>query len=96
MTTQTKRFIELQDVLGLRFECKECHASLSLPLTKDLNASRLRTCPHCNNPWLSMMAGPTGGSTVEGDVTALVDAIKRLDSRFDGSSGFPVGCSLLV
>lgn len=96
MTSQTKRFIELGDVLGLRFECNECHASLFLPLGKGVNASRLRVCPHCNHLWLSSSHSAAGGSTIEGDVKELVDAVKKLASRFDGTPGFPVGCSMLV
>jgi len=95
MTTQTKRFIELSDLLGLRFECKECHASLFLPLSKVLIASRLRSCPHCNHPWLAVMNGQSGTS-VYGDVSEVVDAVRKLASRFDGTLGFPVGCSMLV
>ncbi len=95
MTSQTKKFIELADLLGLRFQCNECKASLFLPLTKDVNASRLRSCPHCNHPWLAVTNG-TSGTSVYSDVSNLVDAVGRLASRFDGSSGFPVGCSMLV
>ncbi|MGA7948482.1 MAG: hypothetical protein WCF73_06340 [Candidatus Sulfotelmatobacter sp.] len=29
MTTQTRKFIELADILGMRFDCRKCHASRS-------------------------------------------------------------------
>jgi len=31
MTTQTRRFIELKDILALRFDCRKCGASVSVP-----------------------------------------------------------------
>jgi hypothetical protein len=97
MTTQTKKFIELRDLLGLRFQCNECGASLFLPFSQNVNAARLRSCPHCNHPWLSVTIGAAGGSSIEGDVSKLVDAVMRLASHFDGTpGGFPVGCSLAI
>ncbi len=34
MTVQTRRFIDLADIIGLRFECKRCRASLELTLER--------------------------------------------------------------
>jgi DNA-directed RNA polymerase subunit RPC12/RpoP len=96
MTTQTKKFIELLDLLGLRFQCNECGASLFLPLNQSVNATRLRSCPHCNHPWLSVSIGTAGATSIESSVSDFVDAAKRLASNFKGGSGFPVGCSLAI
>jgi uncharacterized paraquat-inducible protein A len=50
MTLQTKRFIELADILSLRFECKECGASVALPPDGDA-ARATASCPACYKPW---------------------------------------------
>jgi hypothetical protein len=50
MTSQTKHYIEVADILGLRCECKECHTALALPLATDVGKSLL-TCPRCGKGW---------------------------------------------
>jgi hypothetical protein len=36
------------------------------------------------------------GTSIEGSVSEFVSAAKQLASHFNGSSGFPVGCSLAI
>ena len=43
---QERKIVELTEVL-LRFECKECHGSISVPLDKVESALPLRSCPVC-------------------------------------------------
>jgi Zn finger protein HypA/HybF involved in hydrogenase expression len=50
MTSQTKHYIEVSDILGIRCECKNCHAVLTLPLAKDVGNTLLK-CPRCGKPW---------------------------------------------
>ncbi len=90
MTEQTKRFIELADVLGLQFQCNKCGTSMFLPLNQTIDERKLRACPHCGRPWLSL----PGSTTIELAVANFVNSVKELASHFDGSSHFPVGCSL--
>jgi len=89
MTVQTQRFIDLWDILGLRFQCTKCNASLLLSMSKEIDASKLRTCPNCDKPWLSV-----SGSTVESAVKEAVSAVKMLVRQFAAEGGFPVGCTL--
>ena len=50
MTTQTKYFMELSDVLAFRFECPKCHCSTIIPI-KDFNTVP-KTCPNgCGREW---------------------------------------------
>jgi|GEM_PF-2050081 len=57
MTSQTKRFIELSDIVGLQLECKKCGISLlagGATLTSTLvdpNNVTLAHCPTCNYEW---------------------------------------------
>jgi hypothetical protein len=50
MTTQTKRYIELSDILAFRCECKKCGVALTLPVAKDVGESILK-CPRCGKAW---------------------------------------------
>jgi len=50
MTSQTKHYIEMIDMLALRCDCKHCSASLSLPMVQDV-AKCLLTCPNCGKQW---------------------------------------------
>jgi hypothetical protein len=49
MASQDKHYIEASDILGVRFDCKKCHASLSLKLWADI---KLVKCPAgCDETW---------------------------------------------
>ena len=50
MTSQTKHLIEPSDIIALRFECKHCHASLTV-LAGDLENRNLQVCPNCKRGW---------------------------------------------
>jgi hypothetical protein len=50
MTSQTKQFIELSDILAFRFECPNCHCSTIIPV-KGFNVVPTR-CPNgCGREW---------------------------------------------
>ena len=57
MTTQTQTFIELSDILTLKFTCDDCGCTLSIPVTRDLSKKeemdKLATCPMCRRFWTS-------------------------------------------
>jgi len=55
MTSQTKHYIELPDILAIRFECKDCGSAVSLPISPNMSFSRLSTCPNCGRSWLLIM-----------------------------------------
>lgn len=50
MTSQTKHYIEVSDILAIRCECRECHAVLTLPLSRNPGKSLL-VCPRCKKAW---------------------------------------------
>ena len=41
MTSQTKYYVELPDILAVRCECKRCGATVSLPIVQDVRTSGL-------------------------------------------------------
>jgi uncharacterized Zn finger protein len=74
MTSQTKKYIELSDIIGLRFECKnaECGASLTLPMLEDINRTHpLQKCPNCGQVWVQF-----ADSTYELEFKKLVSTLR--------------------
>jgi hypothetical protein len=57
MTTEIQTFITLDEIIGLRFECRHCRGRFSVPLkggSKLLNPPEYSDpfrCPHCGQPW---------------------------------------------
>jgi transcription initiation factor IIE alpha subunit len=74
MTSQTKRYIEVPEIIALRFDCKHCGASLSLPLARDVGKSLLK-CPRCGEGWARLE-----NSTSEVLIEELVEKIEKLSS----------------
>ncbi len=89
MTTSTQHFIELTDITALHFECKnpQCNATLTLSLSKPLNATRLLTCPYCEKPWMQIPIGSIAQKALLDFVSAVSDLQdatrqKQFASRF--------------
>jgi hypothetical protein len=57
MTSQVKHFVELSDIATIHFECGNCHASISLPISEKLKTESLRVCPSCNESWAQLAEG---------------------------------------
>jgi hypothetical protein len=57
MTSQTKHYIELSDIVAIRIECGGCHASTSLPIADNLKTNAIKVCPHCNEQWAQLIQG---------------------------------------
>jgi hypothetical protein len=96
MTTQTKRFIELSDILALRFECKECHSELLVSSLQDISKreelGKLNNCPVCRKPWASI-----SGSTCELTIAEFLTALNKLRGLIGTHrDAFPAGFVLTV
>lgn len=53
MTTQIKRYVQLADVKGIRFACKNCKSELFLPLQRSTAQDQpADSCPNCSRPWM--------------------------------------------
>jgi hypothetical protein len=87
MTTQTKKFIEIADIVGLRFECKnpECGASLTLTILEAINRnSPLKECPNCGKQWARLT-----DADYQPDFKTLVDSLRKIASA-------PIGCAFAL
>jgi len=81
MTIQTKRYIELSDIISIRFTCNHCAATLSLlasdpKLTQGKDSPQnyfLKTCPSCGKYWADNQ-----GANYEVTVREFTTALERL------------------
>jgi len=73
MAAQNRRYIELNEISSLRFDCthKGCGGSLSVPFAVDI-AKLLSNCPKCGEEW----AGSQGGT----NIAMIHDFTGRLDN----------------
>jgi hypothetical protein len=89
MTTQTKRFIELSDIIGLQLECKKCGISLLVggeTLTASLvdpHNMTLSKCPTCDTPWTVPDSYPTvmGYDTEVKKFLRMIELIRSIEEK---------------
>jgi len=67
VTFETKHMIELSDILGVEFECKNCKGKIVLPLD---TTRGFTDCPLCGEVWLS------NGSLEENSIRKLLGIFK--------------------
>jgi|SRR5579872_1749796 len=91
MTSQTKKFIELSDIIALRLECKnqECKATL-ITSARDFRKGTLNACPVCKEPWAIV-----NGGSCELAVSDFMQAFHKLESMLCAGN-FPAGFSLML
>jgi hypothetical protein len=83
MTSQTKHFIELSDLVALRFQCKkeDCGATFTLPLSRALNTKKLAMCPHCERPWLNIAIGEVGERAIWEFAKSLTELARVMNEQ---------------
>ncbi len=92
MTSQTKYYVELSDILAVRCECKHCHATVSLPFGRDVRTEGLYSCPGCNGPWTKL--GPGENRSIDSSVRTFVDSMNKFReilqraNELQGKGGF--------
>jgi hypothetical protein len=86
MTTENRRFITLDEIAAIEFECKNqaCGAKLTLTFTRSLSAPM--QCPRCQSVWFP--SNPAGLSLLK-CLTEFVQAGFELEKQRD-----VIGCSL--
>lgn len=57
MTIQTKQYIDLTDIVTFRFDCKQCGAILSLPISDQRSKLAVDCCPNCKAEWTLRQGG---------------------------------------
>lgn len=85
MTIQTKHFIEVSDLVGLRFECKDCGATLTLSPKQKLKGS-IEKCPSCHHSWAVL-----NDSSYEPAFTRFTDTLNQLNQILAGPNPAPIG-----
>ena len=75
MTTQTKQFIELTDIVAFRFNCKNCGSTLSLPVSDERTRLVLDLCPNCKTQWAM-----THGIAPDQFILGFREALKRIQA----------------
>ena len=85
MTSQTKKYIELSDILALHCECRQgdCRTSLTIPI-KDAAGRVLAKCPKCGEPWVRFLE-----HSYEVLIDELLEKMKRLNEA-------TLGCALAL
>ena len=98
MTVQTKHFIELSDIVAIRFACKRCGASLSLALSDSKLATGkgavnnfIDRCPSCSHDWFDLR-----GSSYEQVVVEATVALNHLSDLLSGQMAPNLGASLVL
>ena len=75
MTSQTKYYVELSDILAVRCECKHCHATVSLPFGRDVRTEGLYSCPSCNEPWTKVGLGEN--QSIDSSIRTFMDSVNK-------------------
>jgi hypothetical protein len=90
MTSQTKRFIELSDLVGLQLECKnpKCGVSLlaggeTLLSLADQQNMTLSKCPTCETPWTVPTTYPIqmGYDTEVKKFLRMIETMRRIEDN---------------
>src|SRR5436305_10181708 len=80
MTSEAKYFIEVSDMIALRFECRRCQATVVLSLgAVQVNVNKLRVCPNCDASWLQI----PDGATIESRVKKFADELKGFQNALE-------------
>jgi hypothetical protein len=97
MTTQTKTFIELSDIIGLRLECKSCGCSLALGSTKgretvdsllSMGNKTLLNCPTCGAAWMQTLDPNRLADTALKELVRKLSDFKKIEHNY--------GCSVAL
>jgi len=92
MTSQTKHYIELVDILALRFECADCKTSVSFLMSESIDLRKLGVCPNCGQWWANIPLE----STIAPDIQSFIESAKRLMRILGPDSEFSKRFSLTL
>ena len=91
MTTQTKQYIDLTDIIAFRFDCTKCGATLSLPVSAAHLKPALNSCPHCDAMWAS-----TPGRSHSDVILDFREALKKVQSILDKDYPAPLAFTMVL
>lgn len=92
MTSETKRFIGVPDIIALRLECRSCGCSLLIDVSRDDGPVQnlvlkenytLSKCPTCGHPWTTTQIGGASGWDSEiKDFLRKMRELKKAEEKF--------------
>ena len=91
MTLQTKRFIELADIISLKFECKKCGTTVTIDARKSFSVKTLRICLNCQNDWWGYE-----DASIDESISQLVGLLQRMQRILDDPARLACNLSLEV
>lgn len=77
MTSQTKKFVELSDIIGLRIECGHCGSTVITPVLSFENTPQ--RCSNCGTPFV----GLDSPRAVADSLGSLISAFKTVQRIAD-------------
>ena len=92
MTRQIKHYIEITDVLGLRFACKSCGTTVSFPISQTFDLTKLGECPCCKKSWIANASG----ASIQGEIEAIIRSVRKMADIFGTDSKFPTELQLTI
>ena len=84
MTSQTKHYIELSDIVALRFECKNCKTSVTFGMGQNFDLKKLSDCPGCKNTWVY----DGYDISIQNEIEAVIRSINRLSETLGPNRKF--------
>jgi hypothetical protein len=87
MTSKTRHYVDLTDVLSSQIECIECGATVTLPI---ISTQLPKICPNCTNTWVD----PYSVRKVDEYYASFINAYKTLLRVMDGQNPPPLGFRL--
>jgi hypothetical protein len=79
MTSELRTLVEFKDVLGIEFDCPDCHAKVLHPLGGDSPVKKIHHCPVCGRNWYLTERHTDAPDTV----AAFIETFKSLANHKD-------------
>jgi hypothetical protein len=92
MTSETRKFIGVSDIIALRLECRSCGCSLLIDVSRDGGPVEnlmlkenftLAKCPTCSHPWTAnQIGGVVGWDSEIKEFLRKMRALKQVEEKF--------------
>jgi hypothetical protein len=87
MTTETRNFIELSDVIALCLKCRHCDAELHVTVDELPREKALSHCPNCQRPWATVDHNQLTSHDYAKEITGFMDVLLKTKSLVQAQTG---------
>lgn len=94
MTTQVKSYIELSDIVAMRFECRQCQTTFSFLLTEKCDLRKFADCPNCAATWVGRAMPPE--TSIEHEIMDVIRSVNNLRSILGKDGKFSTKLALTL